>query len=97
MASSSEASARTSRASPVTSAATTGVACQEADDGVKDGDNAVDNGHDDATDTVDNGHNSPADSADAVLDARHDGAHFDGLFVSSVAAWIWCGIAWDDD
>lgn len=44
------------------------VPCKEADNGVKDRNDAVDNGHDDATDTVDNRHDSPADGADAVLD-----------------------------
>ena len=78
VASSSKASAHACRAGTVASTSTTSVACQEADDGVKDGDNAVDNRHDDATNSVDDGHDSPADGTDAVLDARHDGAHFDG-------------------
>ena len=65
----------------VASATAAGVAGEESDDGVEDSDDAVDDGHDDSTDAVYDGHDNPTDGTDAVLDARHDGAHFDGWFV----------------
>jgi len=70
VASPSEASAA-GRTGAMTSATAAGVASEEADDGVEDGDDAVDNGHDDGSDAVNNGHDGSADCANAVLDLKH--------------------------
>lgn len=74
--------------------ASTGVAGEETDDGVENGDDAVDNGHDDAADSVDDGHDGPANGTDDVLDAGHNSAHVYGcvvfLGVESVELDVWC-------
>ena len=69
------------RVGAMTSATTTSVASQEADDGVEDCDNSVDNCHDYPPDAVDDGHDGSPDCANAVLDAGHDSAHFDGYLL----------------
>jgi hypothetical protein len=67
MAPSSESSAAgCARAMTTTTAA--GIACEEADNRIEDGDDAIHHGHDDVADAVDNRHDGSADCANAVLD-----------------------------
>jgi len=58
----------TARRRAVSPPAAAGVACQEADDGVEDRDNAVDDRHDDAAYSVYDCHQGAADGAEDVLD-----------------------------
>jgi hypothetical protein len=52
----------------MTTMTTAGVACEEADNCIEHGDDAVHDCHDDAADAVDDGHDGSADCANAVLD-----------------------------